>query len=734
MSQQRIRMATTLVVTAASIAVGIGFDSAHVEASGPLRSASGAICTIVGTPHRDTLIGTKKHDVLCGLGGNDVLIGRGGNDLLDGGAGNDVLTGGAGSDTLFGGTGSDTADYSDHTGTVTVSLDGVRNDGSAGELDLVMSSVENLTGGRGADRLRGNTSNNVLDGGAGSDTLLGSAGLDTIIGGTGSDTLDGGAGNDTFNGGTGSNTLKGGTGNDLLLGGTGADTFLGGDDDDTVSYADHTGGVTVGIDGIADDGIAGEGDNVITDVENLIGSSGPDVLTGSATDNVLDGRDGDDTLIGLPGSNTLLGGNGNDILIGDVGDDTFDGGAAANFCDGTTFGADTFTNCDLSAPEFTALTITSPIDTSTGTQDVTITAHIVDAEAGLNPVDTLNSMIIVSPVSNIVLEANFGPANLTSGNEHDGIYTAVVTVPGFRDQGRWQVTSATLVDAFNNGRTYDTAQLAGLSLDNGFDQNGAADALPPTITSLSLSQNTVGTAPNLPADPQHIDVTVTLSDAQAGVANVGSYFRFVSPNGQQSVIGMLDDSTLQPAPAAPGTYQFSLLIPDYSETGVWSAQAYLVDSVGNAITVSAADMQTAGLSGYQFTQVDVGGDNTGPQLSALVISGTPVDVAAANGQVTITATITDDIVGLAADTALSSIAFTSTSGNQTLQADIAAIHRISGTAKNGVYEITLTVPQGAEPGDWTLSSMILRDALGNTNSMTINDATNLGVDTTFRVI
>ncbi len=709
-------MATTLVVTAASIAVGIGFDGAQVEASGPLRSASGAICTIVGTPHRDTLIGTKKNDVLCGLGGNDVLIGRGGNDLLDGGAGNDVLTGGAGSDTLFGGTGSDTADYSDHTGTVTVSLDGVRNDGSAGELDLVMSSVENLTGGRGADQLHGNASNNVLDGGAGSDTLLGGAGLDTI------------------NGGTGSNTLKGGTGNDLLLGGTGADTFLGGDDDDTVSYADHTGGVTVGIDGIADDGIAGEGDNVTTDVENLIGSSGPDVLTGSATDNVLDGRDGDDTLIGLPGSNTLLGGNGNDILIGDVGDDTFDGGAAANFCDGTTFGADTFTNCDLSAPEFTALTITSPIDTSTGTQDVTITAHIVDAEAGLNPVDTLNSMIIVSPVSNIVLEANFGPANLTSGNEHDGIYTAVVTVPGFRDQGRWQVTSATLVDAFNNGRTYDTAQLAGLSLDNGFDQNGAADALPPTITSLSLSQNTVGTAPNLPADPQHIDVTVTLSDAQAGVANVGSYFRFVSPNGQQSVIGMLDDSTLQPAPAAPGTYQFSLLIPDYSETGVWSAQAYLVDSVGNAITVSAADMQTAGLSGYQFTQVDVGGDNTGPQLSALVISGTPVDVAAANGQVTITATITDDIVGLAADTALSSIAFTSTSGNQTLQADIAAIHRISGTAKNGVYEITLTVPQGAEPGDWTLRSLILRDALGNTNLMTITDATNLGVDTTFRVI
>ena len=730
MAQQRIRTAVAVVAIAASIGVG----GTHAQAAAKVRSATGAICTIVGTPHHDTLVGTKNHDVLCGLGGNDTLIGRGGNDLLDGGAGNDLLIGGGGSDTLLGGTGYDTADYSDHTAAVTVSLDGRRNDGSTGELDLVMASVENLAGGKGADQLRGNASANVLDGGAGSDTVLGAAGNDTINGGTGTDTLLGGAGNDTINGGTGSDAIDGGTGNDLLLGGTGADTFVGGGDTDTVSYADHTGGVTVGIDDVADDGIGGEGDNVTTDVENLIGTSAADVITGSTTDNVLDGRDGDDTLIGLPGANILLGGNGSDILIGDVDNDTFDGGAPANFCDGTTFGTDTFTNCDLSAPVFTALTITSPIDTSAGTQDVTITAHIVDAEAGLNPVDTLNSLLISSPVNNIVLEANFGPANLTSGNEHDGIYTAVVTVPAFRDQGRWQVTSATLVDAFNNSRTYDTAQLAGLSLANGFDQNGAADVLPPTITSLSLSQNTVGTAPNLPADPQHIDVTVTLSDAQAGVASVGSYFRFISPNGQQSVIGMLDSTTLQPAPAAPGTYQFSLLIPDYSETGIWLAEAYLVDNVGNAITVSAADMVTAGLVNCEFTQVDVGGDNTGPQLSALVISGTPVDVASADGQVTITATITDDIVGLAADVGRSTIAFTSLSGGHTLQADIAAIHRISGTAKNGTYEIVFAVPQGAEPGDWTLSSLILRDALGNTNSMTITDATNLGVDTTFRVI
>ena len=76
-----------------------------------------------------------------------------------------------------------------------VSLNGLFDDGAAGEGDKVNSDVENLTGGRGADSLVGNGLANLLTGGAGKDSLSGLAGNDTF------QTLDRLV--DLLNGGTG---------------------------------------------------------------------------------------------------------------------------------------------------------------------------------------------------------------------------------------------------------------------------------------------------------------------------------------------------------------------------------------------------------------------------------------------------------------------------------------------------------------------------------------------------
>ena len=57
--------------------------------------------------------------------------------------GNDTLEGDAGTDDLWGDGGSDTASYVDHTVAVTVTLDGLANDGSSGENDHIEADVEN---------------------------------------------------------------------------------------------------------------------------------------------------------------------------------------------------------------------------------------------------------------------------------------------------------------------------------------------------------------------------------------------------------------------------------------------------------------------------------------------------------------------------------------------------------------------------------------------------------------
>ena len=64
-------------------------------------------------------------------------------------------------------------------------------------------TIENATGGDGADTLTGNSAANELIGGAGSDTLLGGLGDDTLSGGSDNDWLTGGLGGDTLTGGLG---------------------------------------------------------------------------------------------------------------------------------------------------------------------------------------------------------------------------------------------------------------------------------------------------------------------------------------------------------------------------------------------------------------------------------------------------------------------------------------------------------------------------------------------------
>ena len=116
----------------------------------------------------------------------------------------------------------------------------------------------------------------------------------------------------TIRGDAGNDTLIGGGGNDILDGGAGADVMKGGAGHDTADYSSRTKSVTVGIGTLADDGEAGEHDNVYRDIENIRGGSGNDTLRGSDSTNALLGNGGDDVLVGGRGADTLDGGPGRD--------------------------------------------------------------------------------------------------------------------------------------------------------------------------------------------------------------------------------------------------------------------------------------------------------------------------------------------------------------------------------------------------------------------------------------
>lgn len=186
----------------------------------------------------------------------------------------------------------------------------------------------------------------VIKGGNGNDNLTGSDQNDTIFGQDGDDVINGGAGLDTIWGGNGNDDLFGGAGADKFFTEPtvdGDDDFHGGGDRDTVSYQKRAIGVSVSLNGIADDGESGtEIDFLDTDIENVTGSRGDDVLVGDGAANTLRGDNGNDDLFGGAGIDTLRGGNGDDILVGDEGADKLFGDAGADSLDGGAGNDDLF--------------------------------------------------------------------------------------------------------------------------------------------------------------------------------------------------------------------------------------------------------------------------------------------------------------------------------------------------------------------------------------------------------
>lgn len=146
--------------------------------------------------------------------------------------------------------------------------------------------------------------------------LVGTSSGNRLTGGSGSDSITGLGGNDTLTGNGGNDTLLGGEGNDILKGGSGADLIDGGPGSDSADYSDKTAtqGVVVNLNGAvaAVVTVAGNAEDTLVNIENVIGGAGGDRLVGDGLANSLSGNGGNDTLSGGGGNDTLNGGLGLD--------------------------------------------------------------------------------------------------------------------------------------------------------------------------------------------------------------------------------------------------------------------------------------------------------------------------------------------------------------------------------------------------------------------------------------
>lgn len=268
-----------------------------------LISTGGTFDTVVdGTDLGEQLVGTIGTNQLNGYAGDDQLFGFSGDDWLEGGDGSDYLDGGNGSDTQL--------------------------------------------GGAGNDQLGGDAGNDILIGGVGDDTYIyrPGAGADTI------DNSDGGTDWLIFTDDlTGDRLSYLQSGDDLIVRIDNAETsqvtvtgwFVSPENQLSYIQPAGQGGISAATinalfessDNSGDEGgsTSQEGEPA-TPAENtfdstVTGTENAEQVVGTSGNNLIQALAGDDQLFGLSGNDWLEAGDGADYLDGGAGNDTQLGGA-----------------------------------------------------------------------------------------------------------------------------------------------------------------------------------------------------------------------------------------------------------------------------------------------------------------------------------------------------------------------------------------------------------------------
>jgi hypothetical protein len=231
--------------------------------------------------------------------------------MIDGGAGDDTffagMAPGASTVEYRGGHNIDHINYASSSAGVVMLQDEIFNDGrqSMGDRDNVRRDIEQFNGSPFDDRFEGSRT-----------------GLVHCVGCNGSSLPQ------RFGGGLGNDTLRGGTNMDVhfMPSADGADTIIPGSNFTMVDYGSRSQPVNVTVGhGASNDGAPGEGDDIRTGVEMVIGGRGGDTLTQNPASPLpisLDGGPGSDTLTGGQGGDYLVSGPGeNETLLGREGND-----------------------------------------------------------------------------------------------------------------------------------------------------------------------------------------------------------------------------------------------------------------------------------------------------------------------------------------------------------------------------------------------------------------------------
>ena len=252
-----------------------------------------------------------------------------------------------------------------------------------------------------------------------------------------------------------------------------------------------------------------------------------------------------------------------------------------------------------------------------------------------------------------------------------------------------------------------------------------SDTTPPSLVALSFSAASV----NVSAAAQNLTVTATITDDLSGF-NYGN-IQFTSPSGQTTGGFASGFFTRISGTNFNGGYQVAVPFPRFSEPGVWTASVYLRDNAGNTITLQSATLVSLGFPGA-LAVIDSTPDTTPPTLLGASFSPSSINTSAGPQAITVSLQVADSQSGAFFSNSSSCVVnvYLSRAGtSQTLSLILYGSNftLVSGTAQNGVWQATLTMPQYSG-GNWALNQVCLSDAVTNRTFLTSTQLTAMGIN------
>jgi hypothetical protein len=361
------------------------------------------------------------------------------------------------------------------------------------------------------------------------------------------------------------------------------------------------------------------------------------------------------------------------------------------------------------------------VDASQGSVTEHVTARITDDLSGLSYAGATFSAYQDGVYRSFY--ASFSDYNRISGTAQDGIYDTTMTIPQYAAQGTYTL-SAYVSDAAGNSSSLSTSDLSQLGASTSLQVTSVGDTSSPLLRDLKLGSATIDASQG--SVTEH--VTARITDDLSGLSYAGATFSAYQDGVYRSFYASFSDYNRISGTARDGIYDTTMTIPQYAAQGTYTLSAYVSDAAGNSSSLSTSDLSQLGAStSLQVTSV---GDTSSPLLRALTLGSATID--ASQGSVTehVTARITDDLSGLS----YAGATFSAYKDGvyRSFYASFSDYNRISGTARDGIYDTTMTIPQYAAQGTYTLSAYV-SDAAGNSSSLSTNDLSQLGASTSLIV-